>query len=209
MLIAARNSVTKRGIPYTAEVEYLESTGTQWIDTGIDYFPDFEIGIVCPTSNAINALGIDALNRLTRRSSANPYWQVVAGGSSAISTFPLTTYADISYRSGTLRINGEMFGSQANSFPTGALYLFTSAHNLPTAYAAKLYYFRAYDSNNVLVRDFIPVRVGSGSSAVGYLYDRANPTGGPLGNGLYGNAGTGAFVLGPDKTSSGGGGVGI
>lgn len=46
----------------------------------------------------------------------------------------------------------------------------------------------------VLVRDFIPVRVGE----VGYMYDRANPNGGPLGNGLYPNVGTGDFVLGPD-----------
>ena len=44
-----------------------------------------------------------------------------------------------------------------------------------------------------LVRDFIPVRVGSGSSAVGYLYDRVSGE-------LFGNAGTGEFLIGPDKT---------
>lgn len=60
-------------------------------------------------------------------------------------------------------------------------------------------------NNSTLVRDFIPVRVGSSSSAVGYLYDRANPTGGPLGNGLYGNAAdgqggvTGFAQFGADK----------
>jgi hypothetical protein len=55
--------------------------------------------------------------------------------------------------------------------------------------------------NGVLVRDYIPVRVGTGANAVGYLYDRANPTGGPLGNGLYGNSGSGAFVIGPDANA--------
>ena len=62
-------------------------------------------------------------------------------------------------------------------------------------------------SGSTTLRDLIPVRVGSGSSAVGYLYDRANPTGGPLGNGLYGNAADGqggvtgfpANCVGPDK----------
>lgn len=39
------------------------------------------------------------------------------------------------------------------------------------------------------IRDFIPVRVGS----VGYLYDRVSGQ-------LFSNAGTGAFVIGPDKT---------
>jgi hypothetical protein len=41
--------------------------------------------------------------------------------------------------------------------------------------------------NGVLVRDFIPVRKGT----VGYLYDRVSGK-------LFGNAGTGDFVLGPD-----------
>lgn len=59
---------------------------------------------------------------------------------------------------------------------------------------ALVYGFKAWN-NGVLVRDLIPVRVGQ----TGYMYDRANPTGGPLGNGLYPNAGAGAFVLGPDK----------
>jgi hypothetical protein len=63
----------------------------------------------------------------------------------------------------------------------------------------KTFYFKISRAG-VLVRDYIPVRVGSGASAVGYLYDRANPTGGPLGNGLYGNSGSGAFVVGPDKS---------
>ena len=41
--------------------------------------------------------------------------------------------------------------------------------------------------DGVLVRDFIPVRVGQ----VGYMYDRVSGK-------LFGNAGTGAFVVGPD-----------
>ena len=43
-------------------------------------------------------------------------------------------------------------------------------------------------SNGVLVRDFIPVRKGT----VGYLYDRVSGK-------LFGNAGSGDFVLGQDK----------
>lgn len=43
--------------------------------------------------------------------------------------------------------------------------------------------------NGVLVRDYIPVRVGQ----TGYLFDNVSKQ-------LFGNAGTGAFVIGPDKT---------
>lgn len=35
-----------RGIPYDAEIEYLQSTGTQWIDTG-----------VVPTAGTIISIG--------------------------------------------------------------------------------------------------------------------------------------------------------
>ena len=41
--------------------------------------------------------------------------------------------------------------------------------------------------NGIIEHDYIPVRVGQ----VGYMYDRVSRR-------LFGNAGTGAFVLGPD-----------
>lgn len=41
MLIEARNALmTGKRLPYDAEVEYLESTGTQWIDTGLKLTQD-------------------------------------------------------------------------------------------------------------------------------------------------------------------------
>lgn len=58
----------------------------------------------------------------------------------------------------------------------------------------RCYGFYILDFDGTLLFDGIPVRVGQ----TGYLYDRANPYGGPNGNGLYGNLGTGSFVLGPD-----------
>jgi len=52
-----------------------------------------------------------------------------------------------------------------------------------------MYNFSIYNENDVLLRDYIPVRVGQ----TGYLYDMISGR-------LFGNAGTGDFVLGPDKT---------
>ena len=43
-------------------------------------------------------------------------------------------------------------------------------------------------SDGTVIADYIPVRKGT----VGYLYDRVSGK-------LFGNAGTGDFVLGPDK----------
>lgn len=53
---------------------------------------------------------------------------------------------------------------------------------------AKLYWVKYYDGNNNLVFDLQPVRVGQ----TGYMYDK-------VGGGLYGNAGSGNLVIGPDK----------
>ena len=55
----------------------------------------------------------------------------------------------------------------------------------------RVYACRVYTSD-VLVRSFVPVRVGQ----VGYLFDRVSGT-------LFGNAGTGDFVLGPDTFAQG------
>ena len=44
--------------------------------------------------------------------------------------------------------------------------------------------------SGAIVCDFIPVRVGT----VGYMYDRVSGQ-------LFSNQGTGAFVIGPDKTT--------
>jgi hypothetical protein len=47
---------------------------------------------------------------------------------------------------------------------------------------------RVYDAAGNILFDFIPVRKGT----VGYMYDRVSGK-------LFGNAGSGDFVLGPDK----------
>ena len=54
--------------------------------------------------------------------------------------------------------------------------------------SVRLYAFQIFD-NGVLVRDFIPVRVGR----AGYMFDRVSGEYLP-----FGNVGTGAFILGPD-----------
>jgi hypothetical protein len=51
---------------------------------------------------------------------------------------------------------------------------------------ARIYWFKVYLSNE-LILDMIPVRVGN----IGYMYDRVSGR-------LFGNSGTGEFVLGSD-----------
>lgn len=65
----------------------------------------------------------------------------------------------------------------------------SSADGWDTRYVPKTYIYacKIWQNGN-LVRDFIPVRVGT----TGYMYDRVSGT-------LFGNAGTDSFTLGNDK----------
>ena len=86
----------------------------------------------------------------------------------------------------SLSVDGvNSFHSSVYSFPDGNIVLFR--HNSKYYWVGRLMFCKIYQ-NNVLVRDYIPVRKGM----VGYLYDRVSGK-------LFGNAGTGDFVLGPDK----------
>lgn len=55
-------------------------------------------------------------------------------------------------------------------------------------YDGKIYNAFIYNSNNDRILDLIPVRKGQ----VGYMYDKVSGQ-------LFGNGGTGNFILGPDK----------
>jgi len=54
------------------------------------------------------------------------------------------------------------------------------------SHSDKVYSYKLYD-NDILVRDFIPVRIGN----IGYMFDKVTGK-------MFGNSGTGNFILGPD-----------
>ena len=193
MIVAAHQTMlAPQGapLPYDAEIEYLQSTGGQWIDMGVG-----------PTTGAI-AFGYTISGY---GSGAGVFGQQKAGDrvllwidSAASGYLDLgSSGSRISYSSADFSRTKTAYDAPSEPAPR---YLYTTANSNGSARTTRalvqLRYFQLWDENDVLVRDFIPVRVGT----TGYLYDRANPTGGPNGNGLFGNAGTGAFTIGPDKT---------
>ena len=191
------------GLPYDAEVEYLESTGTQWIDTGI--LVDWNTRV-------------ESKFRITQEPTTNVYkWFFASrdvdiagagfgcgwnfsklfisdyGGNRFISDVQPTVgnYAVVKNKN-TCTINSLVLTNTASQFllsHTLPIFGLISANGsmlyetIPYASCSK---FRVY-SDDTLVRDFIPVRVGQ----VGYMYDRVTRK-------IFGNAGTGAFKIGPD-----------
>lgn len=207
MLMNLRNAMMAGRLPYDAEVEYLESTGTQWIDTGkmIELSDvvrlDFERR---GSANDINkamfggrisytaANGFTVWNatrvtqgRIDLTASANPYiyFPTAVGGRYSLTL----SGANIEVNGSALTGHGTItqYAPQYNAYLFAVNQEGTAMFNS----ANRLYSF-SITRNGVLVRDFIPVRKGT----VGYLYDRVSKR-------LFGNQGTGDFVLGPDKNA--------
>lgn len=178
VMINRRRVYGGKKLPYDAEIEYLQSTGTQWIDTGYrsNNVDSFEIIIV--TNGTFGYMGSDGNIQVDLRVSKE------LGKRTMMVTHSKNT-GPKTYVNGSLAksddfhtYNGYIIALFALGTSSSAVGFYTSA----AVYSAQLII------NNTLVRDFIPVRVGQ----VGYMYDKVSKQ-------LFGNAGTGEFILGPDK----------
>lgn len=197
------------GVPYDAEVEYLESTGTQYIDTGIKPAVGDVVGCSfllgnTPKSNYAVLFGCswmtDGVLPAVWVKSTLKLYAVYCGGSFEGSTNAYVA-GDILNITTTLGssnlqtvINSDQITKSKGSadFPNITYHLFctTKADGSAPYYAAtsgtRCYSF-SIQKNNAKILDLIPVRVGQ----VGYMYDRVTRK-------LFGNQGEGSFVLGPD-----------
>lgn len=199
-------------LPYDAEVEYLESDGTQYVDTGIvpesgtsfeaEYIQTtmpYQFAPIAYCGNAYNssdtfgsavnnAIGINNYFGTAFNLHVGDY--KIALGQRILFAFRRSGSSIVASNITTGVTDTASFGGATYTKGSRSLYVLNgNAGTADLAHPAcmKLYYFKLYN-NGVLARDFQPVRVGS----TGYLYDRVSGT-------LFGNAGTGAFTIGPDK----------
>ena len=189
-------------LPYDAEVEYLKSTGTQWIDTGVIITSAMNAHLRFSFSRKVSG---DSYAFGSRNGST---WGLgsFAGGSLMRTRWGGSSSKDLSYGlgdifqlnsvNGTTTITNETKGASKNitssgSFVEFATYIFAE-NNGGTANVSHGVRFYQFKVDGYC--DFIPVRKGT----VGYLYDRVSGK-------LFGNAGTGAFLIGPDVSAARGG----
>lgn len=194
--------------PYDAEVEYIESnnSGSFMVNTGhtadTGYFeaeiyatahantdssaPTWQYGFFKAGAASNDSSRLILYSDKTKTGTAR-YWRMGTGTDSVatvLSSWP-----------GWVVISKRAYDTSGRETPA-ALSLFGTGTSTNSALPMRLYSFKVYSSDGTtVVRDYIPVRVGS----VGCLYDQANPSGGPNGNGIYANVGTGTFTLGRDK----------
>lgn len=192
---------------YDAEIEYLQSSGTQWIELGrklnssIDII-DIDFTLISQVSSTSGLFG-------ARTASDNKNFSVIVAINNNIvldmNNGDLSRYR---LNSGTTGYNKRctvfMLNNLREIYFNGikAAYTNISAQSFITDHNAELFRISDLQNNIPSIRlhsfkwrqfgtgwiyDMIPVRVGQ----KGYMYDKISGE-------LFGNAGTGDFILGPD-----------
>lgn len=184
--------------PITSDgrLEYIESSGTQYIDTGFN--PNQDTRVVCgifisgtlPTSNFIPfGCRTSASGGYFYPITSNGAWAYCFGSKLAESSVNTSGRILMDSNKNTLYVNGSEIVVTNNQF-SGACPIFLFALNQSGTASFRssyrLYSCKIYD-NNVLVRDYIPFRY---NGEVG-LWDRVSNT-------FYGNSGSGVFTAGPE-----------
>lgn len=191
------------------EVAYLESTGTQWIDLNLnstaDRFCDFDISFQKTLTNQSPQLGAyygpfgyqyGATARYGiwggTNSSVKDLFCGIANGFN-VSFSKDTEWHTVSVRNGDyIAVDGEVTAA-TRQFVRANINIALFAINRAasgfggTYVPARISSFRIWDVDGNLLRDMVPVRINS----EGFMYDLANDV-------LYGNDGTGSFIVGPD-----------
>ncbi len=202
-----RRRVASKGLPYDAEIEYLQSSGTQYIDTGYAFSDDYswEVDLEGMNSNstAFGARASSVRTSVLYYSVTNGMVVNMAGYNGSTTPFKLgsltsrhTIRMSVSQNKGAVWVDDEKkygdtsFNGSYISSVSQALFATKYGDNdFRDITESKIYSVKMWQGSD-LVRDYIPVRVGT----TGYMYDKVSGQ-------LFGNAGTGDFILGPDKTN--------
>ena len=183
------------------QLEYIESTGTQYINTG--FTPNQDTRVVCdvvfPGTTGTSGKYVFG-SRTTLTQNSYTYFSYNSKYETTYNTQDNVCYQNlitgrfiIDKNKNVTTTNGTAYShTYANFTCPGPLYLFALSNNgsLFGGGSLSLYSCQIYD-NETLVRDFIPCIDPGGE--VG-LYDTVDGL-------FYGNEGTGAFIAGPHKGS--------
>lgn len=191
-------------LPYDSEIQYLQSSGNPYIDLGrkINSATDEVSVTFMLLAKEAHTYGIfgarsnsSTKNFAIIHNALNIYADVTTSGTATRLTYAgalntkYTVNISKSYKS--VSSNGEILKENTTpgvDFTTASNALLFHIANSSYRNSKRIYSLTWKRSSNIIM-DLIPVR----KDGVGYMYDKVS------GN-LFGNAGTGDFVLGPDVT---------
>ena len=201
---------SKKPLPYDAEVEYIESTGTQWIVTDTPGESGMTLGVDFLLTN-INRSDGSLIFGIYDNATTEfiPVWK---DGSTYTISYgygkfvgihspvqlnvknSVVAYFDVGVQ--RVELNGKVIGSENSQYKhtiSAPLSLFATRNGKSTALqGTRIYNAFARIGNNMRM-NLQPVRFTNEQNvSEGAMYDRVTKQ-------LFRNKGTGAFVIGPDK----------
>lgn len=185
-------------------VEYLQSTGTQYIDTGVvpgpglDYSISFAFASISSYSYIMGAWSSDNSNYYDLAEQNNTLLYAGFGTiSQAVENLSVGVFSTVEKRGLDIYVVGGRKRTYPADIQSGSIsstiLLFGVHRNYGPGYIAATQPLRvrafSLESNSTPVRDFRPIAIGT----TGYMLDLVSGEYLP-----YGNKGTGDFVIGPD-----------
>lgn len=175
-------------------LEYIESTGTQYIDTGV--VPDANTKVECDFLAKTLDCGVFGARIDYDNNAFTLFWSTTNAAAIEIGNkfFAIGSKAVVNKRcivemsATSFKLDGETLQtySQTAIDPNVPIYIFWSSGASFSKLSGRVYGFKIY-KNDTAVRDFTPCKNASG--VVG-LWDNVSST-------FYANAGTGTFTAGP------------
>lgn len=193
------NTTSRLPSGYT-EVEYLESTGTQYIDTGVDNNTNSiklytTIQVTVPASTSAYALGYYTDNQgqfFLYRSGTVWQWAWRCSYLNSTGVFDTNKHSHIFYVENNIayyKLDGQIVSQHSTDRAGGRIYIAGNKHNQSTVRT----FTAAIDDGNTVKRNFIPCYRNSDNKPG--MYDTMTGT-------FYTNAGSGEFSVGPAVTCS-------
>lgn len=180
-------------LPYDARIKYIEATGTQYIDTLVQFKLDMEIRARFQNTDVTTSA------RDRRYFGGTTTWLgygisfsensfvLNEKGNYSVTTYNYSDVFDFYYKNKLATIKDSTISlntARGNSTSVPTIIIF--GDHRPDS-VTSLLHGRVYSFEITDVIDLVPVRVGQ----IGYMYDTITGI-------LFGNSGTGNFVLGPD-----------
>lgn len=177
------------------QIAYLQSTGTQYIDSGVKgdsdvrVTADFEItAFGSGTTFIFGAQGTDSIRYTLGMTSAGAFRSDFGTAMTSGSAASLNTRYSADKNGNVCTVDGQTLTSAAATFTgTTNIYLFARSYSSISCSKIKMYRCKMYKAGT-LVRDLVPARNSSGTLG---LYDTVNGT-------FYTNQGSGTFTAGAD-----------
>lgn len=193
------NTTSRLPSGYT-EVEYLESTGTQYIDTGVDNNTNSiklytTIQVTVPASASAYALGYYTNNQgqfFLYRSGTVWQWAWRCSYLNSTGVFDTNKHSHIFYVENNIayyKLDGQIVSQHSTDRAGGRIYIAGNKHNQSTVRT----FTAAIDDGNTVKRNFVPCYRNSDNKPG--MYDTMTGT-------FYTNAGSGEFSVGPAVTCS-------